>query len=336
MKLLPRWMIVLLLGVGPAAFAADSSPVELPAYVLRPGQMIDVGGYRLNLYCFGTGSPTVVLLSGGAWGAVAWAGVQPRIAKRTRTCSYDRAAMNFSDLGPIKPAVGQDFEDLSALLERASIKPPYVLVGWSAGGMLGRWYTNRHPEKVVGLVTVDGSDFDFWDGSVETAWLGHALEAFRDCADAAKKGLFESDRALFAKCSSYGNPLPRMPQLRRVLEPSLHNPDLYVRWLNELEHVSDSASELHALRRNFGKLPLRVIVAGSHMHDANVESTEQQRAADDAFVQHSFEIASLSEEGQMILLPRTTHGIHFDRPDDVNRIIEEVVARAREHPARSN
>ena len=72
------------------------------------------------------------------------------------------------------------------------------------------------------------------------------------------------------------------------------------------------------------------------MRNANVESTEQQRAADDAFVQHSFEIASLSEEGQMILLPRTTHGIHFDRPDDVNLIIEEVVARAREHPARIN
>jgi pimeloyl-ACP methyl ester carboxylesterase len=312
--------------------AAAQPPKQLPAYALRPGQMIDVGGYRLNLYCFGTGRPTVVFLSGGAWGAVAWAGVQPRISKLTRTCSYDRAAMNFSDVGPLKPALDQDFRDLGALLERASVSPPYVLVGWSAGGMLARWYTDRYPEKVVGLVTVDGSDFDFWDSPADSTWLEPALEAFRSCADAAHKGLFESDPAVFEKCSGYGNPLPQMPELRRVLEPSLHNPDLYARWLGELENISESAAALRGLRRSFGGLPMRVIVAGSHMRNDGVESTEQQRAANDDFVQHSFQIASLSTDGQMIVLPRAAHGIHFDRPEDVNRIIEEVVTRARQRP----
>ena len=46
--------------------------VALPDYASRPGQMVDVGGYRLNLYCMGRGAPTVMLLSGGGWGAVAW------------------------------------------------------------------------------------------------------------------------------------------------------------------------------------------------------------------------------------------------------------------------
>jgi pimeloyl-ACP methyl ester carboxylesterase len=196
--------------------------------------------------------------------------------------------------------------------------------------MLARWYTDRHPDEIVGLVTVDGSDFDFWESPAERTWLAPALEAFRGCADAAQKGLFESDHALFEKCSGYGNPLPHMPELRRALEPSLHNPDLYVRWLHELENVSAGAATLRGLRRSFGALPMRVIVAGSHMRNAGVESTEQRRAADADFVQHSFEIASLSTESRMIVLPRTTHGIHLDRPDDVNDIIEEVVTRVRQ------
>ncbi|HEX4241290.1 MAG TPA: alpha/beta hydrolase [Steroidobacteraceae bacterium] len=322
-KLLLTGMIGLCLSAVQVGFAAAQPRKELPAYALRPGQMIDVGGYRLNLYCFGSGRPTVVFLSGGAWGAVAWAGVQPGISQHTRTCSYDRAAMNFSDVGPVRPTPDQDFRDLAALLERASVSPPYVLVGWSAGGMLARWYADRHPDEVVGLVTVDGSDFDFWESPEETTWLAPALEAFRRCADAARKGLLDSDRALFDKCSGYGNPLPHMPELRRALEPSLHNPDLYARWLHELENVSEGAATLRGLRRSFGALPMRVIVAGSHMGNA---------AADAAFVQHSFQIASLSTGSRMIVLPGTTHAIHLDRPDDVNDIIEEVVTLVRRQP----
>src|SRR4030065_101785 len=41
-----------------------------------PGQMVDVGGYRLHLNCTGSGSPTVVIdtgwggsACGGGWGA---------------------------------------------------------------------------------------------------------------------------------------------------------------------------------------------------------------------------------------------------------------------------
>src|ERR1700685_1952995 len=65
-----------------------------------PGKLIDVGGYRLHLYCTGAGSPTVVMeaMSGG-W-SVYWSTVQPEIAKMTRICSYDRAGYGWSDPGP--------------------------------------------------------------------------------------------------------------------------------------------------------------------------------------------------------------------------------------------
>ncbi|MGO9948889.1 MAG: alpha/beta hydrolase, partial [Steroidobacteraceae bacterium] len=53
------------------------------------GELVDVGGYRLHLYCTGVGSPTVVLGSMSPGWSLYWSTVQPEIAKLTRVCSYD-------------------------------------------------------------------------------------------------------------------------------------------------------------------------------------------------------------------------------------------------------
>ena len=65
-----------------------------------PGQMVDVGGFRLHINCTGTGSPTVVIDAGlGDWSTM-WGFVQPEVAKTTRVCTYDRAGNGWSEAGP--------------------------------------------------------------------------------------------------------------------------------------------------------------------------------------------------------------------------------------------
>src|SRR5438445_1812694 len=66
-----------------------------------PGKLVAVSGFRLNLYCMGSGSPTVVFDSGWEDWAPAWSKVQPEVAKFTRACTYDRAGAGFSDAGPM-------------------------------------------------------------------------------------------------------------------------------------------------------------------------------------------------------------------------------------------
>jgi len=63
------------------------------------GELIDVGGYRLHLNCTGEGAPTVVLDAGLGGSSLDWALVQPELSRSTRTCSYDRAGMGWSDTG---------------------------------------------------------------------------------------------------------------------------------------------------------------------------------------------------------------------------------------------
>ena len=62
-----------------------------------PGQLVDIGAYRLHLWCTGSGSPAVILDHGLGGSSAGWGFVQPEVARLTRVCSYDRAGMGYSD-----------------------------------------------------------------------------------------------------------------------------------------------------------------------------------------------------------------------------------------------
>src|ERR687884_518130 len=83
------FMLVTLAAIG-ASYQAVATAIDQRTYP-PPGQLVDVGGYRLHINCLGMGSPTVILESGLANMSADWANVQPLVAERTRVCAYDRA-----------------------------------------------------------------------------------------------------------------------------------------------------------------------------------------------------------------------------------------------------
>jgi pimeloyl-ACP methyl ester carboxylesterase len=151
--------VVLLIASGATYEAISGARVarEFPP----EGRLIDIGGRRIQLDCRGTGSPIVVLESGlDISGSLSWTLVQDTLAKRTRTCSYSRAGVMWSDPGP-SPRDGEAIAaDLHAMLVNAAERPPYVLVGHSLGVPYIMIYTHRYPADVSGLVFVDGSHPD--------------------------------------------------------------------------------------------------------------------------------------------------------------------------------
>src|SRR5262245_24932499 len=99
---------ILALGIFGAFCQFVFTQIDTRAYV-PPGQMVDVGGYKLHIYCVGQnppGYPTVILEQGLGGTSPAWALVQNDVAKTTRVCAYDRAGMGWSDPGP-QPRDGQ-------------------------------------------------------------------------------------------------------------------------------------------------------------------------------------------------------------------------------------
>jgi DNA-binding CsgD family transcriptional regulator len=110
-------MLVALVGSG-VAYQAIGEARDRAAYP-PPGQLVDVGGYRMHINCVGAGTPTVVLetLSGGV--SPLWSWVQSDIAQTARVCAYDRSGFGWSNPAPRPLNLAQTAETLHTLLERA-------------------------------------------------------------------------------------------------------------------------------------------------------------------------------------------------------------------------
>ena len=165
--------------------SGGSSPADI--VYAQPGKLVSVNGFRLNLYCMGSGSPTVVFDSGwGDW-APAWSKVQPQIAKWTRACSYDRAGTGFSDPGPMPRTSVRIAKELRTALHHAGIAGPYILVGGAFGGDNVRTFADLYMREVAGLVMVDADPDDLEPKEMqEAAHRGHAgiPSDLRDCRNA--------------------------------------------------------------------------------------------------------------------------------------------------------
>jgi pimeloyl-ACP methyl ester carboxylesterase len=114
----------------------------------------------LHMVCSGEGSPTIVLIAGLDTSGDTFEDVQDRLAPTARTCWYDRAGIGDShqlaDDAP-DPSPGSATADLRASLAAQGIDPPYVVLGWSYGGLVAQAYAEAYPEDLAGLVLEDTS-----------------------------------------------------------------------------------------------------------------------------------------------------------------------------------
>jgi pimeloyl-ACP methyl ester carboxylesterase len=93
--------------------------------------LVDIGGWRLHLYCTGEAKPaqpTVILEAGLGDFSLEWSLVQPKLATFARVCSYDRAGTGWSELGPHPRPMHQIVHELHLMLEKASVRP--LLFWW--------------------------------------------------------------------------------------------------------------------------------------------------------------------------------------------------------------
>lgn len=123
----------------------------------------DVGGHELFLDCQGTGTPTVVMVHGivmtpgdnAGGGSASWTATRGELG--TRTCAYDRRNVGQSGQVPGMSSAADAVADLQGLLQAAGEEPPYVLAGYSFGGLLSLLYAGTYPDEVDGIVLVDAT-----------------------------------------------------------------------------------------------------------------------------------------------------------------------------------
>ncbi len=126
-----------------------------------PGSLIDIGGYRLHLYCTGQakpGRPTVVFEAGAGNIGLVWFVVQQGLDPAAQVCVYDRAGTGWSEPSLLPRDMDHIVGELHTLLDKARISRPLLLVGHSYGGPMVRTFERMYPNEVSGLVLVDPSD----------------------------------------------------------------------------------------------------------------------------------------------------------------------------------
>lgn len=302
-----------------------------PVYT-KPDQLVDVGGgRRLNLHCRGTGSPAVIFDSGLNDSMIAWALVQPAISKTNATCSYDRAGMGFSDAATRPGTAANDVDDIHKALQVAHIKPPYVVVGHSAGGMAVRVFADRYRDEVVGMVLVDPSHED--QKSRLNALKASEGEAprgdnqiGRTCLNAAKSGQIPKESPVYTQC--VGEPDARFSQPIN---------DANLGYAATLKYQAAAASEsqnfggasadqTRATRRDFGEMPIIVLSAPYPRWKKMTQEQMDKRNAMKAQMHN--ELAAMSTHGVNEFVPRTGHLINYDRPEIVIDAIHQVLAIA--------
>jgi len=142
-----------LLGLG-GIYQALASRRDRRAFP-APGRLVEVDGCRMHLQSSGKGEPTVVLESGLGGMSSAWGWIQPETAKFCRVVSYDRAGLGWSGPDPAPKSAALAARRLRTLLERAGVRPPYLLVGHSMGGLFVRVFAGLFPGEVAGMVLLD-------------------------------------------------------------------------------------------------------------------------------------------------------------------------------------
>jgi pimeloyl-ACP methyl ester carboxylesterase len=122
--------------------------------------MVDVGGRKLHLQCDGSGSPTVILEAGLTGDHRTWDTVFTKVVPSSRVCAYDRANIDPSEPAPTPRSASDMVDDLHTLLTKAHEDGPYVLVGFSFGGLITQLYASTYPDDVAGLVLVESNHPD--------------------------------------------------------------------------------------------------------------------------------------------------------------------------------
>jgi pimeloyl-ACP methyl ester carboxylesterase len=141
---------------------AVTGALTLAAALAAASGFVAVNGHRMYYGCSGSGRPTVVLDAGSPDTTTTWRWVQPKIARFTRVCAYDRAGLGRS--APAPPGRGSpttQVRELRLLLEKARIPGPYVLVGHSWGGFLARLFAYEYRGDSAGAVLVDATTFPY-------------------------------------------------------------------------------------------------------------------------------------------------------------------------------
>lgn len=264
-------------------------------------QMVNTGSHRLEMRLEGKGNPTVVVDAGITDQLENWRAVQKRFAQVTRVITYNRAGYGRSEPGPLPRHCGREAEELKALLDSASVRGPYVIVGHSLGGLNAQAFAAKYPKDVVGIVLLDLPPLSFICGEEYTSLLAMADRMTADWQAVADAGV-DSDGA--------------EERAKAVFFQMI---------ASEHREMFGESARLVSEISSFRDTPLFVMAAGKS-NPALGDLAEEYQAY---WIEQSRSLSQKSLRGKFVLAEDSTHHLYRDVPDLVVESILSIVYQAR-------
>jgi pimeloyl-ACP methyl ester carboxylesterase len=298
-----------------------------------PGWLVDLGTHRLHILESGNANgPTVVFESGLMSTVLSWTEIADRLSPSYRIVRYDRAGLGWSDLGPMPRTADQIASELHALLDKAAIPPPYVLVGHSFAGLTMPIFAARFPSEVAGMLLLDPVAPSEWSppSGRDQKLVSIGATVCRRAAFITRFGLLRLVRFLLTtRAKSLASRLVRLisrgaPEDSGTVSspwfsalPTLEKEMAGIFWIqpkfaltiaSQLENLPCSADCAQS-QKVFSEKPVIILSAAS--------ASQARRNA------HA-EVAALLPRAVHVVAERSGHWIMKDEPELVVRAIESV------------
>lgn len=294
------------------------------------GRWIDMGqGSRHYLLEMGSGAPSVIFEAGIAATNLNWCHIQDVVSGFTSTASYDRAGLGWSSPSRTARTPGNIAVELHTLLQRAGIRPPYILVGHSFGGLVMRRFALLYPEKVAGIVLVDPMRLEEWPplDPAKQATLDRGAKLSRFAIPIAQVGLARlavtsllcrSGRlsAWLAGTAGHGgrhvlgritHEVGKMPrQVWPIVAAHWSRPGYYLGMRRHVQAVPETVREMCAAAPILG-IPVLLLTPGK-----SSPLSEQN-------------LSRIGDNVLQVIATASAHWIHLDEPDLVIDSIREMV-----------
>ena len=270
-----------------------------------PGRLVDIGGFRLHIYCTGEGAPAIIFDSGVGGFSLEWSRIQKALASRTRVCSYDRAGYGWSDLGPLPRTSERITRELHTLLLKAGVAGPYIIAGHSFGGYNAQLFARNYPDETAGLVLIDSSHPE-------------QIERLPGPKPGAARRARPGPNSYVV---SWFFPHPNFPDenalmAQRIMQGWQHK----MTWREEMTVFSVSARQVQA-SRPMPKVPLVVLTRGRSLRPGHSSGDETEKI----WMQLQDELSQLGANPVHLIAEHSGHVIHLDQPGIVITAVQTML-----------
>jgi pimeloyl-ACP methyl ester carboxylesterase len=124
---------------------------------LAEKEILTLGDQVIEYELIGSGKPTIIFLNGFGARMDLWKKVKAELAGEGTQLLYNRTGLGKSSKAKVKQRADIVVATLRDLLKSKQLEPPYVLVGWSIGGLFANLFARKYPSETQAVVFVESS-----------------------------------------------------------------------------------------------------------------------------------------------------------------------------------